>query len=119
MGDYPADAFFSVDSQTGLIRLSRSVTLDSLLTNTYHVKLIAYDTVYPNMQATSTATIYVNRNPNPPVLNPSVYNREYSENVSPGILVVDVNGTDADGVRVQVSVLAHMGLGPYGLMSWL
>ena len=33
----------------------------------YIVKVIAYDSAYPDNTATATATIIVNRNPNPPV----------------------------------------------------
>lgn len=84
-----------------MIFLTRSVALDGLLSNTYFVKLIAYDTVYPNIQATATATINVNRNPNPPIFNPSTYRVTLSENHALGSAVVDVNATDADFVRLH------------------
>lgn len=99
-GNYPAPTFFDVNAVTGMIFLTRSVALDGLLSNTYFVKLIAYDTVYPNIQATATATINVNRNPNPPIFNPSTYRVTLSENHALGSAVVDVNATDADFVCI-------------------
>lgn len=102
-GNYPAPTFFDVNAVTGMIFLTRSVALDGLLSNTYFVKLIAYDTVYPNIQATATATINVNRNPNPPIFNPSTYRVTLSENHALGSAVVDVNATDADFVCIPFS----------------
>ena len=104
-GNYPAPTFFDVNPVTGMIFLTRSVALDGLLTNNYFLKLIAYDTIYPNIQATATATINVNRNPNPPIFNPSTYRVTLSENHALGSAVVDVNATDADLVKITILVL--------------
>ena len=68
----------------------------------FQVALIAYDTTYPNNIATATATIFVDRNPNGPLFNPSIYQRSLVEDIAIGSSVVNVNATDADGVSVSL-----------------
>ena len=96
IGDYPAPSFFDVDAVTGNIIVTQSLTLDSVKTQTYRLRLIAFDNVYPTAQATSTATIFVNLNPNPPIFNPVDYVRTINEDIVIGSLIVELTATDAD-----------------------
>lgn len=93
---YPAPSFFDVDYVSGAITLKQSVTLDGSLNTAYNVKLLAFDTFYPNMFGTATATIFINRNPNPPVFTVPNYRVVISETSPLGMMVVDTNATDAD-----------------------
>ncbi|KAL3878042.1 hypothetical protein ACJMK2_035678, partial [Sinanodonta woodiana] len=95
-GLYPAETFFSINPITGTIFLTDTLSLDTLQRTSYLIKCIAYDTAYPSMKGTATATVYVNRNPNPPVFNPNVYRVTLTENTVIGTLVVDTNATDLD-----------------------
>ncbi|KAK3089813.1 hypothetical protein FSP39_006721 [Pinctada imbricata] len=104
-GNYPAPTFFEVNSTTGLIFLARPVSQDSLLTTTYFLRLIAYDSVYPNIQTTATATINVNRNPNGPQFTSVDYRQTISEDHALGSAVIDVNATDADGDILRYTMI--------------
>ena len=43
----------------------------------------------------------MDRNPNGPVFNPTIYQRNLVEDIAIGSSVVDVNATDADGVSAS------------------
>ena len=103
-GLYPAPTFFDVDFVSGAISLKQSVVLDGSLNTAYYVKLLAYDTFYPNMFGTATATIFVNRNPNPPVFTVPNYRVVISESSPLGLMVVDTNATDADLDNLRYSM---------------
>ncbi|RUS85645.1 hypothetical protein EGW08_006591, partial [Elysia chlorotica] len=96
IGNYPAPTFFDIDRLSGNIFVKTQLGQDSLKTDTYFVSVIAYDSAYPSVRATATATIFVNLNPNPPVFNPVNYERVVSEDIQIGSILVDVNATDAD-----------------------
>ncbi|XP_046579035.1 protocadherin Fat 4-like [Haliotis rubra] len=104
LGNYPAPSFFQIDAVLGDITIKRPLAFDSLLTNTYYVTMVTFDTVYPSNRATATATIFVDRNPNGPTFNPQVYERQIDENTSLGALIVDVNATDLDNDVIRYSL---------------
>ena len=95
-GLYPSPTFFDVDFVSGAVSLKQSVVLDGSLNTAYFVKLLAYDTSYPNNFGTATCTIFVNRNPNPPIFTVPNYRVVISETSPLGLMVVDTNATDAD-----------------------
>lgn len=97
-GLYPAPQFFDIDFTSGAIRLKNSVFTDSLQSNVYYLGLLAYDTAYPNMFGTATATISVNRNPNAPVFVNQVCSATILETNDIGSLIYNATATDADGV---------------------
>lgn len=101
-GLYPAPEFFEVGFATGEIRLKSSVFADALLTNTYFLKLLAYDTAYPLMRGTATATIFVNRNPNGPQFTSGACRASVAETNPIGSLVFNNTATDLDLVNVFV-----------------
>lgn len=63
-----------------------------------------YDSVYPDVQDTADVTIIVSRNPNSPVCSQSSYNINIAESTSLGDLLIDVNGTDADGHTLTYAI---------------
>ena len=95
-GLYPAPTFFDVNFFTGAITLKESVTLDGSLNTAYYVKLLAFDTFYPSMFGSATATILVNRNPSPPIFTVPNYRVAITETSPLGMMVIDTNATDAD-----------------------
>lgn len=104
-GIYPAPLFFDVNMVSGQITLKQSVLTDSLLSNTYFMKLLAYDTAYPNMFGTATATIFVNRNPNgPQFVNPNC-RATIEESTGIGSLIFNSTAVDADGVCIHNSLV--------------
>ncbi|GFN78435.1 protocadherin fat 4, partial [Plakobranchus ocellatus] len=96
IGNYPAPTFFDINRLSGNIFVKTQLGQDSLKTETYFLSLIAYDSAYPTVRATATATIFVNLNPSPPVFDPVNYERVVSEDLQIGSSVVDVDATDAD-----------------------
>ena len=95
-GNYPAPTFFDLDYVTGTITLKQSVVLDGSLNTVYYMKLLAFDTFYPNNYGTATATIFVNRNPNAPIFSIPNYRVTIAETSPLGMMIVDTNATDAD-----------------------
>ncbi|KAH3873289.1 hypothetical protein DPMN_036521 [Dreissena polymorpha] len=95
-GLYPAPTFFTVNELSGEIRLQSSIATDAMLTNTYFVKLLAYDTAYPTMFGTATATIFVNRNPNGPVFLNQNCRASISETALIGQNIFNATAVDAD-----------------------
>lgn len=99
--------FFNVNFLNGDITLKQSVLTDSLLSNTYYMKLLAYDTAYPNMLGTATATIFVNRNPNAPqFVNPNC-RATIPESAVIGQLIFNSTATDRDGDILRYSFGAN------------
>ena len=105
-GNYPAPTFFDVDYVTGTISLKESVALDGSLNTVYYLKLLAFDTFYPNNYGTATATIFVNRNPNPPIFSLPNYRVTIAETSPLGMMVVDTNATDADLDHLRYSMVS-------------
>lgn len=97
-GLYPVQQFFDVDFVSGDITVKSSVLNDALLTTTYFMKLVAYDTAYPTLRGTATATIYVNRNPNEPQFVNQFCRATISETNPIGSMVFNATAVDIDGV---------------------
>ena len=64
----------------------------------FQLKLIAYDTTYPENQATATITVDVLRNPNAPSFPDSRYEITVDERTDLGVSVFQAQAYDADEV---------------------
>lgn len=64
--------YFYVDSN-GNVRVRDAAGLRDDVGIIYTVVVTAHDSAFPNMKATSTVTINVNRNPSPPVWDKNSY----------------------------------------------
>ncbi|WAQ95445.1 FAT4-like protein [Mya arenaria] len=96
-GVYPAPTFFDVNPVSGTITLRNSISSDALLSTTYFMKLLAYDTAYPSVYGTATATIFVNRNPSAPAFNFQSCRANIPESASIGLGVFNATASDNDG----------------------
>ncbi|XP_046564129.1 protocadherin Fat 1-like, partial [Haliotis rubra] len=104
-GVYPAPSFFRVNNETGLVDLSQQLTT---ISGDYRLRVIAYDSFYPNNAATSTVTILVDTNPNTPICNPPVISQSLDTGslLTPvGFVIGTVNATDADGDQISYSMV--------------
>ncbi|KAH3862863.1 hypothetical protein DPMN_025838 [Dreissena polymorpha] len=73
VGDFPSPYFFQVNRTTGVITQTNDLRYDSLGTNPYIIKVVAYDSAVPSVRSTATVTVSVERNLNGPrVVPPSV-----------------------------------------------
>ncbi|KAL5018733.1 hypothetical protein ScPMuIL_004455 [Solemya velum] len=99
-----ASIYFDVDDNTGRVFISDSQNLRQDIETSYTLRLIVYDSVYPDVQDTADVTIIVSRNPNSPVCSQSSYNINIAESTSLGDLLIDVNGTDADGHTLTYAI---------------
>lgn len=82
----------------GNVKVISDLTFDQLNTM-YLVKLVAFDTAYPSVMTTATATVRVNRNVGPVVFNPSVYVANVTESAQLGSRVEQVTATDTNDVH--------------------
>ena len=97
-GLYPAPLFFDIGFETGTITLTRSVLEDAIQGTQYLLKLLVFDTAYPNDFGTATATIFVNRNPSTPVFLDPTCQATISESTTIGSLILNQTAIDGDGV---------------------
>lgn len=67
--------------------------------------MVGYDDQTPYQRATADVVISVSRNVNGPLFQPDNYFRTITEETDVGIMVVDVNATDADNVSLSIYVL--------------
>ena len=63
------------------------------------LEVVAYDSVYPDNQATSTVVITVMRNPNAPKFTKDSYRKTVDEKVDLGDSVMRIQATDDDKVQ--------------------
>lgn len=67
------------------------------------LEIIAFNTNNPNLQATSTLTVRVDRNPSPPICNPNSIDKVLALDANVGDIVGTVSATDPEGVSTTVS----------------
>ncbi|WAQ96421.1 FAT4-like protein [Mya arenaria] len=106
---YVADGenpYFNLNSTTGQIRLQSCLTSDTAAV--YYMRLRVFDTEYPARQGTGTCTIFVNRNPNPPIITSPTCAASISENANLGLRVFNITASDADGVRILIISIMNM-----------
>ncbi|KAK7482291.1 hypothetical protein BaRGS_00026419 [Batillaria attramentaria] len=103
VGNFPAPSYFYVDNARGTVTLNASLVADSLQLEEYTLKFIAYDTRYPTNQATSSLTVTLNRNPNPPTCNPASITTTLDKQALPGDVLANITATDPEGFTVVAS----------------
>ena len=74
----------------------------------FQLKVIAFDSIYPDNQATGTVSIKVERNPNTPAFPTAAYAVTVDEKLPLGASVIKVRATDSDKVGVQVSRISNV-----------
>ena len=97
IGDYPAPSFFKINPQNGAISISRDLKSDNLKLSEYTLRLVAFDTAYPDQTSTATLEVRVTRNEAAPLFPDSEeYAVEIAENHQLGSSVLQVRANDAD-----------------------
>ena len=112
LSSVPASIYFSVDSDTGIIRVRNSLLLDS--TTTYTMTVRAVDSPVQGASARDAmAEVFVNvrRNPNTPVFAVSGYNVTVSEYLPVRSVVQRVEATDADPANTPSGQLVYSVVG--------
>ena len=66
------------------------------------LRIIAYDTSYPNNPTTATLTIPVTRNVNTPEFTKTSYSAQILENSRVGFSVLEVSAKDKDKVHFDI-----------------
>ena len=69
------------------------------------MRLLVYDTAYPDQTSTATVPVQVTRNDAAPIFSRSEYETELAENQRLGSSVLQLLATDDDDVRPSVSCL--------------
>lgn len=104
----PASFYFSVDSDTGIIRVRNSLLLDS--TTTYSMTVRAVDTPIQGAsarEALAEVFVHVRRNPNTPVFDVAAYNMTVSEYLPVRSVVQRMVATDADPANTPSGRLVY------------
>ncbi|XP_041364043.1 protocadherin Fat 4-like [Gigantopelta aegis] len=96
IGDYPAQSFFSLDPLDGQISTIVHLKTDSLRSSFYVVRIIAFDSVRPDIRTTATVGVTVLRNPSAPSFLQTDYATSISETVFVGSPVLNVTAVDRD-----------------------
>ncbi|GFS23625.1 protocadherin Fat 4, partial [Elysia marginata] len=79
---------------------------DDLLS--YTLRVIAYDSRYPNNQATATVTVRMARNPSDPDFTAPSYFTTVKETIPEGTIIFsNINATDADGDPLRFSITGN------------
>ncbi|RUS82555.1 hypothetical protein EGW08_009685 [Elysia chlorotica] len=79
---------------------------DDLLT--YTLRVITYDSRYPQAQATATVSITMNRNPSNPAFMLPNYSTIVKETIPEGTIIFsNINATDADGDMLRYSIIGN------------
>ena len=104
VGDYPGQSFIGIKKNSGQLYVLKDLRTDTLKTSGYTLKVISYDSVYPQNRASATVSVSVIRNANEPKFEKSSYTKTISEDFELGVSVIDVKATDADGVSCHFYV---------------
>ncbi|PVD37419.1 hypothetical protein C0Q70_00009 [Pomacea canaliculata] len=97
VGIYPSLLYFTINRSTGEVRLNSSLLPDPLCLQSYELEIIAFNTNNPDLQATSTLTVRVDRNPSPPICNPNSIDKVLALDANVGDIVGTVSATDPEG----------------------
>lgn len=106
-GDTVAQNIFQIDSNTGQIKLSRSILTESV--KSYKLQLAAFDSNAPLKSATSELIVNINLNPYAPVCQKSLYKISINESVPVATPVLQVFATDQLGDTLRYEMLVTSG----------
>lgn len=101
----PASLYFRIDPITGVIT-TRAILYEDTV-NSYNIKVYASDNNAASKSTEATVTVYIIRNPNPPVFAQGSYNVSVSEYANIGKSVITIRATDADPVQSAGGVLRY------------
>lgn len=73
----------------------------------FQLRVQAYDTAFPNMRASEDVVIFVNLNPSTPVFAEGEYRITIPETYPINSMLLTVNASDADGVRIWTTSLFY------------
>ncbi|XP_046579033.1 protocadherin Fat 4-like [Haliotis rubra] len=104
IGYLAGPGYFAVDSRTGAVTVTASLTTDT--SSSYVLGVMAYDSARPLQKDYANLTIEVNRNPNPPVFTQNTYARRIPESFALGANLVQVTATDADSHTVHYEIVS-------------
>ncbi|XP_050391949.2 protocadherin Fat 4 [Patella vulgata] len=104
IGDAPAPSYFMVNPTTGVISPSTNLTVDRNLD--YTLRVVCYDSNVPNVRATATVAIRVQRNNFAPQFQNEPYNRNLPVDTSVGSSIFRVSATDDDNDVLRYIQLA-------------
>ncbi|XP_064610242.1 protocadherin Fat 4-like [Liolophura sinensis] len=96
VGDGLSPAFFAVNRTTGEITLVGGPNFIRDTTTQYFLRIIAYDTVYPQNQASQYVVVNVLRNQYGPVFNQTAYTAQLPINSQLGSPIVQLSASDLD-----------------------
>lgn len=89
-------SYFSLNTLTGQINVRSVLTAE--IRDSYQGRIVAFDSGSPPRSATATAKIFITRNLNKPVFNPTVYEETILETLSIGTSILRVTASDADRI---------------------
>lgn len=72
------------------------------------LRIVAYDSTYPENQATATVSLSVERNPNAPTFVDKSYVIDINEKFSLGTVVMTIRAEDDDAVRMNYAFLISL-----------
>ena len=65
----------------------------------FQLTVVAYDSTYPENEATATVSILVERNPHAPEFDDNNYQKTVDEKFALGSVVMEIRATDEDEVK--------------------
>lgn len=69
------------------------------------LRVVAYDSVYPDTRDQADVTISVTRNENSPIFSLPNYDRTITDTFALGRVLIDVNASDADGDILKYEIV--------------
>ncbi|KAJ8316548.1 hypothetical protein KUTeg_005899, partial [Tegillarca granosa] len=96
IGDDTMPSYFALNTLTGQITVRSVLTAETR--DSYQGRIVAFDSGSPPRSATATAKIFITRNLNKPVFNPTNYAETILETLSIGTSILRVTATDADRI---------------------
>ncbi|XP_071105610.1 protocadherin Fat 4-like isoform X2 [Haliotis cracherodii] len=105
-GLYPAESFFSIEPQSGVISLQHDIKNEPLQLSRYTLRVFAYDTAHPTRRGSSSVLLNLVRDPNAPRFIPSdQYEATVNVNLPIGGRVENTTAIDLDGDKVTYRVV--------------
>ncbi|KAL5018742.1 hypothetical protein ScPMuIL_004464 [Solemya velum] len=117
VGDDSAPTYFSIDEQSGLIRVKQSLQAET--TDEFRIRIRAYDLGEPSRFNDTVAIVTVTQNFQSPIFSPDSYTVTIYETDSLGDVVVQVTATDSDPLKPNNDVSYEISQGPEDLECFI